>query len=280
MKTTKKRMKPTAFLRKYGRLLIGGTIIAIVIFGAIFAPFLTDYDPAQISIPEAKQTPSETHWLGTDIYGRDQFSRILFGSRATLVVAIGAQLLSTVIGAVLGLICGYFTRAEKFLMRILDAFSTIPNLLLCLLMVSVLGAGVPNLIVAMSVSSIPGVARMVRNQVLSLREKEYIESEKAMGASDLRTILLHILPACTSYLIVRFSSDLAGSVLSMTSLSYLGLGLDPLVPSWGGMIQEGQSVMFSSPHLVLYPSLAICITCFGFSILGDGVRDLLDPKLR
>lgn len=280
MKTIKKRMKPTAFLRKYGRLLIGGTIIAIVIFGAIFAPLLTDYDPAQISIPEAKQTPSKAHWLGTDIYGRDQFSRILFGSRATLVVAIGAQLLSTVVGAILGLVCGYFTRAEKVLMRILDAFSTIPNLLLCLLMVSVLGAGVPNLIVAMSVSSIPGVARMVRNQVLSLREKEYIESEKAMGASDLRTILLHILPACTSYLIVRFSSDLAGSVLSMTSLSYLGLGLNPLVPSWGGMIQEGQSVMFSSPHLVLYPSLAICITCFGFSILGDGVRDLLDPKLR
>ena len=275
-----RRIKPLRFIQKYGRLLIGGAIIAVVLFGAIFAPFLTDYDTETLDLDNIKQEPSAEHVLGTDRYGRDMLTRILYGSRTTLIVALGVQILVTVAGTVLGLICGYYSKAEKFLMRILDAFSTVPNLLLCLMMVSIFGAGTINLIVAMSISAIPGTARMVRNQVLSLREKEYIESEKAMGASDLRTVGLHILPACSSYLIVRFSSGLAGSVLSMTSLSYLGLGLSPLIPSWGGMVYEGQGFIFGTPHLVLYPALAICIAVFGFSLLGDGVRDLLDPKLR
>ena len=278
MKT--RRIKPLRFIQKYGRLLIGGAIIAVVLFGAIFAPFLTDYDTETLDLDNIKQEPSAEHVLGTDRYGRDMLTRILYGSRTTLIVALGVQILVTVAGTVLGLICGYYSKAEKFLMRILDAFSTVPNLLLCLMMVSIFGAGTINLIVAMSISAIPGTARMVRNQVLSLREKEYIESEKAMGASDLRTVGLHILPACSSYLIVRFSSGLAGSVLSMTSLSYLGLGLSPLIPSWGGMVYEGQGFIFGTPHLVLYPALAICIAVFGCSLRGDGVRDLLDPKLR
>ena len=277
---TTRRIQPLRFIQKYGRLLIGGTIIAVVLFGAIFAPFLTDYDTETLDLDNIKQEPSAEHVLGTDRYGRDMLTRILYGSRTTLIVALGVQILVTVAGTVLGLICGYYSKAEKFLMRILDAFSTVPNLLLCLMMVSIFGAGTLNLIVAMSISAIPGTARMVRNQVLSLREKEYIESEKAMGASDLRTVGLHILPACSSYLIVRFSSGLAGSVLSMTSLSYLGLGLSPLIPSWGGMVYEGQGFIFGTPHLVLYPALAICIAVFGFSLLGDGIRDLLDPKLR
>ena len=278
MKT--RRIKPLRFIQKYGRLLIGGAIIAVVLFGAIFAPFLTDYDTETLDLDNIKQEPSAEHVLGTDRYGRDMLTRILYGSRTTLIVALGVQILVTFAGTVLGLICGYYSKAEKFLMRILDAFSTVPNLLLCLMMVSIFGAGTLNLIVAMSISAIPGTARMVRNQVLSLREKEYIESEKAMGASDLRTVGLHILPACSSYLIVRFSSGLAGSVLSMTSLSYLGLGLSPLIPSWGGIVYEGQGFIFGTPHLVLYPALAICIAVFGFSLLGDGIRDLLDPKLR
>lgn len=280
MSKEKKRMKPTRFIKKYARLIFGGTIIAAVLFCAIFAPVLTEYDPMKLNLAEAKQTPSAAHIFGTDFFGRDIFARICYGSRATLIVALGAQMLATICGTVLGLICGYYTKAEKFLMRILDAFATIPNLLLCLMMVSIVGSGTFNLIVAMSIGGIPGCARMIRNQVLSLREKEYIESEKAMGASDLRTIFLHILPACTSYLIVRFTTGLAGSVLSMTSLSYLGLGLSPMIPSWGGMVYEAQNHFFGTPHLVLYPALAICITIFGFSLLGDGVRDLLDPKLR
>lgn len=279
-KTVKKRMKPARFIKKYGRLILGAAIITVVLVCAMFASVITTFDPMELNLPEAKQTANEIHILGTDYFGRDIFSRICYGASTTIIVAVGAQLLATSVGTVLGLLCGYYTRLEKYLMRILDAFSTIPTLLLCLMMVSIVGAGIPNLIVAMSIGSIPGCARLVRNQVLSLREKEYIESEKAMGASDLRTIFLHILPACTSFLVVRFTSGLAGSVMSMTSLSYLGLGLDPTIPSWGGMINESQGMFLVYPHMVFAPSVAICITVLGFSLFGDGLRDLLDPKLR
>lgn len=268
------------FIKRYGRVILGGGIIAAVLFCSVFAPLLTEHDPSLVDLSIQKQPPNAEHILGTDTYGRDLWARLLFGSRSTLIVALGSQLLTIAAGTVLGLLCGYYNKVEKVLMRFLDAFATIPNLLLSLLMVSILGGSVQNLIIAMSISNIPGCARMVRNQVLSLREREFIESEKAMGARDTRTIFVHILPHCFSYLIVEFTSGLAGAVLSMTSLSYLGIGLSPTIPSWGGIIQESQAVLFSCPHIILYASLAICITIFGFSILGDGVRDILDPKLK
>ena len=280
LQTQRKRLKPMRFLAKYGRLILGGGIIGLIILGSIFAPFLTQYDPEIYDLDIRKQLPSAEHLLGTDNYGRDMFTRILYGGRTTLIVAFGSKALGILLGTVLGLICGYYKWAEKILMRILDAMATIPNLLLCLMMVAIFGAGTVNLIIAMAIGGIPGTARMVRNQVLSLKEKEYIESEHAMGASDARTMFMHILPSCTSYLIVAFSSGLAGAVLSMTSLSYLGLGLSPTIPNWGGMINEAQHLMFGTPHLVLYPGIATCLAVFGFAMLGDGVRDLLDPRLR
>lgn len=276
----KHNLRFIVFIRKYGRVLLGGGIIAAVLLCAVFAPLLTSHDPYDVNVLMGKQTPNAEHLLGTDIYGRDLWARILYGSRATLLVAVGSQILTVVSGAVLGLLCGYYSKVEKILMRFLDAFATIPSLLLSLLMVSVLGGSEINLIIAMSISAVPGCARMIRNQVLSLREREFIESEKAMGANDVRTIFLHILPHCSSYLIVEFTSGLAGAVLSMTSLAYLGVGLSATIPSWGGIIQEGQGVLFTCPHIILFASLAICITIFGFSVLGDGIRDMLDPKLR
>lgn len=277
----KKRMRPKAFIKKYWRLFLGGAIIAAVIFCAVFAPLLTEFDPEDVDTKSMIAKPGVNgHPLGADGLGRDIWARILHGSRSTLIVSIGAEVLGTIMGAVLGLICGYYKRAEKILMRFLDGFSTIPNMLLCLMMVSIFGAGIPNLILAMSIGGVPGTARMIRNQVLSLREKEFIESEKAMGAGDVRTVGLHILPHCVSYLIVRFSNGLAGSVLSMTSLSFLGLGLDPTTASWGGIILEAQNYLLASPHSLIAATVAISITVFGFSILGDGVRDLLDPRLK
>ena len=280
MSTERKRMKPLRFIAKYGRLLLGGGIILVMVLGSIFAPYLTEHDPYELDLTNRKQLPDEVHIMGTDNFGRDIYARILYGAQTTMIVAFGSKLVSLVLGTVLGLICGYYKRAEKILMRILEGFSTIPNLLLCLMMVAIFGAGTINLIIAMAIGGIPGTARMIRNQVLSLKEKEYIESEYAMGASDARTMFLHILPACSSYLLVSFSGGLAGAVLSMTSLSYLGLGLSPLIPSWGGMINESQSLMFGTPHLIFWPCLATCLAVFGFAMLGDGVRDLLDPKLR
>ena len=280
MKTQKKRMKPGRFIKKYLRLMIGAVILAVVLFCTIFAPYMTKYDPMQIDMSNTRQLPSAEHIFGTDKFGRDIFARLCVGGQSTLMVVFGSQLLAVALGTVLGLICGYYTSMEKILMRILDAMSNIPNLILCLIMVTIFGSGTLNLICAMAVGNIPGIARMVRNQVLSLREKEYIESEKAMGASDLRTIFVHILPGCVSYLLVRFTAGLAGATLSMTSLSFLGLGLDPTIPSWGGMINEAQTNFFGYPHTVLFPALAISVTIFGFTLMGDAVRDLLDPKLR
>lgn len=280
-KTKKPRMKFTAFLKKYGRILIGGTIIAAVILCTVFAPLLTDYDPEEVGdYSEFKQPPSEEHWLGTDIYGRDMWSRIVYGGRSTLLVSVGAQVVLVILGTILGLLCGYYSKVEKYVMRFLEACATIPSLLLTMLLISVFGSGIPQMIIAMSIFGIPGLARMIRNQVLSLREKEYIESEKAMGASDLRTVVLHILPACSSYLLVRFSNGLSGMILSMTSLSFLGVGLDPTVANWGAMVNDGQKIMFAVPHVVMVPTFVISITVFGFAMLGDGLRDLLDPRLK
>ncbi len=280
MNEQRKHMKFSVFLRKNGRIIIGGTIIGIIILCSIFAPLLTSWDPEEVSIAAQKQPPSAEHIMGTDYLGRDIWSRVLYGSRTTLLVSIGSEVFLIIVGTILGLVCGYYKKIEKILMRILDAFATVPNLLLCLLMISVFGAGVPQMIIALAIHGIPGLARMVRNQVLSLREKEYIESEYAMGASDIRTLFKHILPACSSYLLVRFSNGLAGMVLSMTSLSFLGIGLDPTIASWGGIVQDGQKLMFALPHLVFYPALVISITVFGFAMLGDGLRDKFDPRLR
>lgn len=280
MNEQRKHMKFSVFLRKNGRTIIGGTIIAVVILCSIFAPLLTSWDPEEVNLVAQKELPSSEHIMGTDYLGRDIWSRVLYGSRTTLIVSIGAEVFLVVVGTILGLACGYYKRLEKILMRILDAFATVPNLLLCMLMISVFGAGVIQMIIALAIHGIPGLARMVRNQVLSLREKEYIESEYAMGASDIRTLFRHILPACSSYLLVRFSNGLAGMVLSMTSLSFLGIGLDPTIASWGGIVQDGQKLMFALPHLVFFPALVICITVFGFAMLGDGLRDRFDPRLR
>lgn len=276
------RKKSRAFIlvRKYGRLFVGGIIIAAIVFCAVFADYVTQHDPMEQHLIEKNRPPSAEHFLGQDGYGRDLWSRIVYGSQSNLLIALGTQIVVTVVGTVLGLICGYYNKAEKYLMRVLEGFALIPNLLLMMMVASIAGAGVPNMILAMSVGGIPGCARMVRNQVLSIREKEYIESEKAMGASDIRTIFVHILPQCSTYLITRFSGGLAGSALGLTSLSYLGFGLAPTVPSWGGIIAENQGNIFSAPHIVLFASLAVCLTVFGFQMLGDGLRDLLDPKLR
>jgi ABC-type dipeptide/oligopeptide/nickel transport system permease subunit len=276
----KQRSRAYYLFRKYGRVIVGGIIIAVIVFCSVFADFLTDYDPMKIDLGNTKQPASAEHFMGTDKYGRDLWSRVLYGSQNNLLIAFGTQIVVTIVGTVLGLLCGYYNKVEKYLMRVLEGFALIPNILLMMMLASIAGAGVPNMILAMSMGGFSGIARMIRNQVLSIREKEYIESERAMGASDIRTMFIHVLPQCSTYLINRFSGGLAGSIMALTTLSYLGFGLDPTVPSWGGIIAENQSAIFGTPHLVLYPGIAVCLTVFGFQMLGDGIRDLLDPKLR
>ncbi len=292
-KTKKPRMLFGAFLRKYGRILIGGSILAVIVFFTLFAEYLDmGYDPQYFEpdLSEAAIKPNSEHLMGTDQYGRDIWARIVHGGKPTLLVAVGAQCILVVIGTVVGLICGYYNKVERIVMRILEAFSKIPNLLLTMLVLSLftfskekslLENALP-MMLSMSLHGVPSLARMIRNQVLSLREKEYIESEKAMGASDARTIFVHIMPACYSYLLVRFSNGLAGMILSMASLSFLGLGLPSTIPTWGFMVNESQEIIFSAEHfyIFMWPTLIISVTVFGFAMLGDGLRDLLDPRLK
>lgn len=280
MKTQKKRMKPLRFIQKYGRLLMGIIVIAVVLFCSIFAPLLTQHDPYTQDMSRAKELPSAEHIMGLDFYGRDIWARILYGSRNTLLVAFITQIVVMVVGTTFGILCGYFKKVEKFLMRFLDAYDTIPGLLMNLMIVGALGSGVWQLVLAMSLNRIPGLSRAMRNQVLFVREKEYIESCKAMGASSFRTMFRHVLPNISNYLWVSMGGGMAGSIGSMTTLSFLGLGLNPIIPSWGGIVQEGQTLMFVLPHLSFFAIGVISLTVFGFVMLGDGLRDLLDPRLN
>jgi len=306
-KVKKPHMRPTAFLSKYGRILIGGTILFVILFCVLFADVLdcgwsnnpVKFDPSGadkfLKPGESSINPEtgkmQVHLLGTDSNGVDLWSLLLHGGKPTLLVAVGAQTILIVLGTVLGLLCGYYNKVERVVMRILEAFATIPNLLLTMLVLSLfefsedktlLENALP-MMLSMSIHGVPGLARMIRNQVLSLREKEYIESEKAMGAGDLRTIFVHILPACSSYLLVRFSNGLAGMVLSMASLSYLGLGIPVLVaPTWGSMVSTNKRAVMNPEliHVFLFPTLVVSLTVFGFVMLGDGLRDLFDPRLK
>lgn len=280
MKTKKKRMKPLRFIQKYGRLLLGGTIIAVVLFCAIFAPLLATHDPYKQDMSNAKALPSAEHIMGTDYFGRDIWSRLVIGSQNTLLVTFLTQIVVTVLGTVIGLFCGYYPKVEKYVMRFLDAYATIPGLLMNMMMLAAFGSSIFTLVLAMSLNNIPALSRSMRNQVLFVRNKEYIESAKAMGASDLRTMFFHVLPNISNYLWIRLGGALGGTISSMTTLSYLGLGLDPTIPSWGGIVEDGQTLMFAYPHLSFFAIGAISLTVFGFVMLGDGLRDLLDPKLN
>lgn len=280
MKAVKKRLTPKAAARRYGRIAVGGSIILVIVLLTVLAPYIASYDPAKQDLSNKCALPSAEHIFGTDIYGRDLFARIIYGGRVTLIVSFGIQFFAVVLGAICGLVCGYFKSLDMLIMRFMEGLNSIPGILLALIMTQVFGPSMFNLMVALTIGLIPGITRMTRSQVLSLREKEFIESEKAMGASNFRIIFGHIMPSCSHYLIIRFITGFAGNILATASLSYLGVGLDPSIPNWGSIVANGQGLMLIYPHLVLYPGIAITITAFAFSMFGEGMREILDPKLR
>lgn len=280
MKAVKRRRTPKAAAKRYGRIVVGGTIILVIVLLAVFAPYITSYDPAKQDLTNKCARPDAEHIFGTDVYGRDLFARIIYGGRVTLIVSFGVQFCAVVLGAVCGLVCGYFKSLDTLIMRLMEGLNSIPGILLALIMTQVFGPSMFNLMVALTIGLIPGITRMTRSQVLSLREKEFIESEKAMGASNFRIIFGHIMPSCSHYFIIRFITGFAGNILATASLSYLGVGLDPSIPNWGAIVASGQGLMLIHPHLVIYPGVAITITAFAFSMFGEGMREILDPKLR
>jgi peptide/nickel transport system permease protein len=267
----------------FGRKLaiIGLAFIILMTLAAVLAPFVAPYSPDAANVAERFQGASWRHLLGTDSIGRDIFTRILYGARTSLTVGIGAVGMSMIIGQLLGLIAGYFGGlVYNVILRLIDALMSIPTILLAMILASVLGGGVKNVIIALGVGMISGHCRMMCSLVLSVKQNDYVLAGRVVGMSDSRIMLSEILPNVISQLIVTVTITLGAVILSEAALSYLGIGVPITVPSWGGMVNDGQKYLLSNPIIAFAPGVAIMLTVFGFNMVGDGLRDALDPRLR
>ncbi len=268
-------------LRKNKSAVIGGGIVVFFILLAIFGPMLTTVDPNATDITNKNQPPSADHWFGTDNYGRDMFTRIIHGTKLTLIVGFVSVAIGGVVGVIFGIVAGYYGGwVDTIIMRIMDILLAFPGILLALAIVSVLGGSLTNMIIAIGIFSVPAFARIVRGSALSVRKLEYIDAMKALGASDVRIIFKHILPNVTSPIIVQATLRIATAVLTASGLSFLGLGAQPPAPEWGAMLSAGRTYMHDAPHMVLIPGIMIVIVVLAFNIFGDGLRDALDPKMN
>ena len=261
---------------------IGASIAAIFILMAIFAPWIATHDVTVQDLANRFASPSSEYWFGTDSLGRDVFSRVVFGARISLQVGITVVLVSGVIGIFIGAIAGFYGGwVDKFLSGYLfNVFLAFPGLLLAIALVAFLGAGLGKLILALCIIGWVGYARVMRGQVLKVREYDFVQAAKALGASNMRILFTHILPNSIQPLIVQASLGMAGSVLSEASLSFLGLGIPPPAPSWGTMIEEARNYFATYPHTLFFPGAAIALTVLAFNFIGDGLREYLDPKQR
>jgi peptide/nickel transport system permease protein len=268
-------------LKKSKLALVGLAIIFILIFMAIFANIIAPYPYAKQDLNATLQFPSIKHIFGTDEFGRDMFSRIVYGSRISLEVGFIAVSISVIIGGFVGAVAGYYgNKIDNLLMRLMDVLLSIPQILLAISIVAALGPGLVNLMVAVGISSIPGYARIVRASVLTIKDQEFVEAARAAGSSNARIIFKHILPNCAAPIIVQSTLGVATAILTAAGLSFIGLGIQPPTPEWGSMLSGGRGYIRDYWYLTLFPGLAIVITIFGLNVLGDGLRDALDPKLK
>lgn len=261
------------------RLLSGVVIVALITLAGVFAPWLAPHDPMQMSLKDRLEAPSWSHPLGRDENGADILSRLLYGARVSLTVAVCVVLLSASIGLIVGSFAGYRGGwAEHTLMRIVDMFYAFPSFLLALALVAMLGPSLRNLILALCLTSWTSFARLVRGEVLHLKEREHVLNAKALGASEIRTVIFHIWPNLIGLVLVQATFALAGTVISESGLSFLGLGVSPSTPTWGSLLNSGRRVLADAPHVSFAPGAAIVILVLGFNLLGDGMREYLDPR--
>lgn len=274
-----RRVLGVFFRRKVS--VFGFVVIVAVILMGIFAPLIAPYDPLETDFLKITQDPSGSHLLGTDALGRDVLSRIIFGTRTSLMVGLIALIIGAFIGQVLGLAAAYFGgKFETIVMRIIDAIMSIPPLLSAMVIAAVLGGGILNLIIALAFSEIPVQARLMSAQVLTVKQNDYVLASRARGARNWLIMLRHIVPNAYPPLLVAMTVDLGMLILAEAGLSFLGIGINPPTPSWGSMVSEGYRYIFDHPTLAIAPGAAIMLTVFAFSMAGDGLRDALDPRLR
>ncbi len=268
------------FLRREPLALTGLILLTLFLLCALFAPILAPQSPTHLNLTARLLPPAAGHLFGTDELGRDILSRIFYGARISLLVAVSVVTLSLTLGILAGFISGFYGGVPDIILNIYltNAFLALPGILLAIAFVAFLGPGLLNLILALAISGWVPYARLVRAQVLAVREKEYVEAARALGASDLRLMRVHILPNILQPLIVQAAIGMAGAVLAEATLSFLGLGIPAPAPSWGSMLNEARTHLFDSPHMVVFPALAVMLAVLSFNFLGDALRDYLDPR--
>ncbi|WP_100009747.1 nickel transporter permease [Lentibacillus sediminis] len=268
-------------IRKSRNAVLGGLLILFFIIVSLVGPHLVPYDYDTQDVVNKLAPPSSEHWFGTDHFGRDIFSRIIHGMGITLGTGFAAVALGATVGVLFGIISGYYGgKIDTVIMRLMDILLAFPGILLALAIVSILGGSIINVIIAVAISSIPVFARIVRGSTLSVKKLEYIDAQKALGASDSRILFKHILPNVSSPIIVQATLSIAIAIISASGLSFLGLGAQPPSPEWGAMLSAGRNYLYSAPHVALFPGLAIVAVVLAFNVLGDGLRDALDPKMK
>jgi peptide/nickel transport system permease protein len=261
---------------------VGVMLLVVFAVCAVFAPWLAPWDPAQLDLTGRLMGPSAAHWFGTDELGRDILSRTLFGARISLVVAVSVVGLSLAVGLVAGGLAGFYGGWTDTVVNIYvtNAFLALPGILLAIAFVAFMGPGLGNVILALAISGWVGYARLVRAQVMAVKEREFVEAARALGATDFRIMTRHILPNILQPLIVQAAIGMAGAVLAEATLSFLGLGVPPPAASWGSMLNDARSHLFDSPHLVFFPAMAVMLCVLSFNFIGDALRDYLDPRAR
>ncbi|WP_153463271.1 MULTISPECIES: nickel transporter permease [Sediminibacillus] len=260
---------------------IGLLIILLLLVVAAMAPVVATHDPTDQQLLDRYLAPSGDHWLGTDELGRDIYSRIVYGTRISIQIGLIAVGISAVIGILLGGIAGYFGRwVDQVIMRVIDILMAFPSILLAIALVAVLGASLTNAMIAIGIVGVPQFARIVRSTVLSVKETEYIEAARAIGAKNNRILFQHVLPNCLAPIIVQATLSIGTAILDAAGLSFLGLGAQPPSPEWGAMLSDGRAALQTAPWVVAFPGLAIFLVVLGFNLFGDGLRDALDPRLK
>jgi peptide/nickel transport system permease protein len=262
-------------------VIFGLVILFLLVFSAIFANVIAPHDPYIGILADSLEQPNSTYWLGTDLQGRDTLSRLIFGTRTALIVGFVTVGIAGVAGVTLGIIAGYFGGiASMVIMRIMDALMCFPMIILAMLFAAVLGGGIQNVVIALSIATVPGYARVMNGLTLSIRENDYIMAERAMGSSNVRVMLSHILPNAIPPMIVLITLQLGGIIMAEAALSFLGIGIKPPGAAWGAMVSDGYRYLSDTPVLSFAPGIAIMLVVFAFNMVGDGLRDALDPRLR
>ena len=275
----KERGRAMTFVHRHPTIVLGGTLLLVMILIAILAPWLGTVDPTALAPAKRTREPSAQYWFGTDMLGRDVYSRVLYGARISLFVGFAVATVASVVGTFIGLVSGFVRMLDFIVMRVMDGLMSIPPILLAIALMALTRASVQNVIIAISVAEFPRVSRLIRGVVLSLREQPYVEAATASGTRVPMIVIKHILPNTLAPLMVNATFICASAMITEATLSFIGAGTPPIIPSWGNIMAEGRALWQVKPYIVFFPAIFLCITVLSVNLLGDGLRDALDPRL-